>query len=76
MAPLKNILLLTSLMLTDFLLAGLAICRNFPISYSQEGNSFFAKPLIFYGLVKVIKSLKNYRLETIELSNVSRGFQR
>lgn len=38
-------------------------------SYNEGANSFISKPFTFDGLVKVIKALKYYWLEIVELSD-------
>ncbi len=43
-------------------------------SYNTGANSYITKPITFDGLVKVIKTLKDYWLEIVELPNgPSRG---
>jgi len=36
-------------------------------SYNEGANSFITKPITFIGLVKVVKALKDYWLEIVEL---------
>lgn len=40
-------------------------------SYNTGANSYITKPITFEGLVKVIKTLKDYWLEIVELPNGS-----
>ena len=39
------------------------------VSYNVGANSYITKPITFEGLVKVIKTLKDYWLEIVELPN-------